>query len=172
MRLKKLGMILLLSIVVVIGQSIFAYAQEQVDEVIEIYTFDESSRISVGLDTTFLIGAMTKNGFGYPKRMLGMSPYLGIDWRKFNLPSASTVRHKAERILESNPNLSTQELLEKVKEEIDLRTFCYFQIGTEVLIIPKVGVGAMVSLTDEYNVFLDFGINFPLLINFGIIVSF
>lgn len=124
------------------------------------------------MDATFLVGAMTKNGFGYPKKMFGISPFLGLDWRKFNLPSVSIVRYKAERLLESNPNLSTQELLEKVKEEMNLRIFRYFQIGTEVLIIPKVGIGWLFSLTNEYNVFLDFGINFPFLINFGIIVSF
>lgn len=170
--MKKLGIILLLSAVIMIGQSIFAYAQEQVDEVIEIYTVEESSHISAGFDMTFLIGKMTKNGFGYPKKMFGVSPSLGIDWRKFNLPSTRIVRYKAEKLLESNPNLSTQELLEKVKEEMHLRMFSYFQIGTEVLIIPKVGIGWMLSFTDEYNVFLDFGINFPWLISFGIIVSF
>lgn len=172
MRLKKLGIILLLSAVIMIGQSIFAYAQEQIDEVIEIYTLDESSHISAGFDMTFLLGAMTKNGFGYPKKMFGVSPFLGIDWRKFSLPSARIVRYKAERLLESNPNLSTQELLEKVKEEMDLRIFRYFQIGTEILIMPKIGIGWMFSLTDEHNVFFDFGINFPFLINLGIIVSF
>lgn len=170
--MKKLGIILLLSATIMIGQSIFAYAQEQVDEVIEIYTLDESSHISAGFDMTFLIGAMTKNGFGYPKKMFGVSPFLGIDWRTFSLPSVRVVRYKAEKLLESNPNLSTQELLEKVKEEIDLRIFRYFQIGTEVLIIPKIGIGWMFSLTDEHNVFFDVGINFPFLINFGIIVSF
>lgn len=172
MRLKKVGIILLLSAVIIIGQSIFAYAQEQIDEVIEIYIFDESSHISAGFDMTFLVGVMTKNGFGYPKKTFAVSPFLGIDWRTFSLPSARDVRYKAERLLESNPNLSTQELLEKVKQEMDLRIFRYFQIGTEVLIIPKVGIGWMFSLTDEHTVFFDVGINFPFLINFGIIVSF
>lgn len=155
-----------------IGQPIYTHAQEQVDEVIEIYTLDESSRISVGLDITFILGVMTKNGFSYPKKMFGISPWLGIDWRKFSLPSTTIVRHKAEKILKSNPNLSTQELLEKIKEEIYLKIFRYFQIGTEALIIPKVGIGWMFSLTDEYNAFFDFGINFPLMINLGIIISF
>lgn len=172
MRLKNLGMILLLSIVIMVGQPIFAHAQEQVDEVIEIYIFDEISQFSVGIDMTFALGSMTKNGFGYPKRMFGISPFFGIDSRRFNLPSITIIRYKAEKILESNPNLSTQELLETIKEEMHLKTFRYFQIGTEALIIPKVGIGWMISFTDEYNAFFDFGINFPLMVNLGIIVSF
>lgn len=133
---------------------------------------ERTSHFGIGLDI-FLIGSITKNGFGFPVSMIALTPFLGIDVRNItNLPLIAQVRSVAESMLKANPNIDDVELLHKVKQRVHPGSFAYFQWGTEVLIIPKIGVGRLYPLSADNNLFFDFGFSFPWIIQLGFIAIF
>lgn len=145
--------------------------QTRINRVLVEYQ-DRHSHFTIGLDIFFL-GATTKNGFGFPVSMIGVTPFLGLDVRNItNLPSILQVHLAAEAVLKANPNIDDFGLMQQVKQRVNPGSFAYFQWGTELLIIPKVGVGRLYPLTADNSLFFDLGFSFPWLIQIGFIGAF
>lgn len=128
--------------------------------------------VGLGIDTTFVMGAVTKNGFGFPKLTIGLGS--GLDVRKFvNLPSLWSVQ-EAEKRLMLEPGLSPDELLTKVCEAVNPGQFSYVQFGTETVTKPKIGIGALIPFKKGYGnkTYFDIGVNYPTWVNIGVIILF
>jgi hypothetical protein len=131
------------------------------------------NNIVIGVSSAYGIGSMTRNSFNYPTNSWAVTPFLGVDIRRItNLPSEEEVCRVAEEIFKENPNVSQRVLREWVIREARPSSFKYFQYGTEFLLIPKIGMGSLYPLDDECNFLFDVGVQFPLLLNFGLIISF
>jgi hypothetical protein len=147
--------------------------QAAIDDLVGLYK-ERIGSFALGLDL-FLAGQMVRNGFGYPLSSLGLSATLGVVWRGYSIPPAKRVEAVAEEALAANATLSSDDLVEEVKKDLKKSSFFYFQLGTDVLIFPSVGVGLLFPLGDSG--FIDVGALYnPLLMLFlpylGVIIVF
>lgn len=180
MRKGKLGITIISILIIflsycsltVLSQTSQGSSADIVEEVLMEYR-SEQSGFAIGLDSTFLLGSMTKNGFDYPKNSFGISPFLGIDYRNYSgQPDVYEVETVANDIVKNNPSISKYNLKRRLKSRLDPSTLNYFQFGTEAFIIPKIGAGVIIPFDDEYNAMFDIGICFPWILSIGFMASF
>lgn len=151
-------------------------AASATDQILKQYQ-DKSSQFVIGLDATCLFASMDVNGFNFPTRMIGMSPSLGLDYRKFtNIPDKLEIEDICKAVLKDNPGVDkdSEKFLSLVYKKAHPGNFKYFQIGTEMLICPKIGVGMLIPFSRdmENNTYIDLGICFPWLVNVGFLIGF
>lgn len=161
-----------LCISLVFPSLVLAADQPPVANILDQYESTRNSAV-LGVDSTFFMGYMTRNGFGFPKLSIGIST--GLDIRRFtNLPSLWTVQDAERKLLSSKPELKGEALFEEVAEAVNPGHFNYIQFGTEDVLNPKIGVGTFVPFNKSYknNVYIDIGVSYPRLINLGILYSF
>ena len=154
--------------------SMSALAASATDNLIEKYN-EKDSQLIVALDATCLVSSMEVNGFNFPVKMLGMSPSIGLDYRKFtNIPDEDEILEICKQVLKSKPGISQEELLEAVYKKAHPGNFKYFQAGTELLFVPKIGAGILIPFDRDIknSGYIDLGICFPYIVNFGLLVSF
>lgn len=150
--------------------STVAQESQLVESIVATYIGGRSS-FAIGFDFTYLIGSMTRTGFGWPKSSFGITVYLGADYRAYGIPSVERVRAVARSIVTSRPNITYSALVKEVKRRLSPGILSYVQTGTELLIIPKFGFGFLIPIIG-YNLFVDLGLNFPSVLNIGIIAAF
>lgn len=157
--------------VFVMAGGVFAYIQ---DEMVFDYQKTESKFV-LAFDTTHLIGKMDVNGFNFPTAMFGVTGLLGLDLRYFtNIPDSNTIERITANVLYDHPFITRDALYEEVYQKSHPGVFKYMQYGTELLIIPKIGMGMLIPFSKDINNlgYIDVGLNFPCLLNVGIIVAF
>lgn len=120
------------------------------------------------------LGAVTKNGYGYPKNEVGFSNLAGISYTWIiGVPLEEEIEDAINEVKEryGEENIRSYELSNLVRTEINKNTLNYFTIGTIMLIIPfNLEYGWMWLSGD--NVRFRFGLGLPLLIAFGINFDF
>lgn len=147
-----------------------AQDSQLVESVVATYISGRTG-FGVGLDLTYLIGSMTRTVFGWPKSSFAITWLLGADYRTYSVPSVEQVRATARSIVGSRPSITYAGLVKEVKRRLNPGILSYIQTGTEILIIPKFGFGFLIPILG-YNFFIDIGLNFPSLLNMGIVVAF
>lgn len=125
--------------------------------------------------TTFIVGALFQNGFRFPTTLMGLSPFLGLDYRGFfNVPADTRVSEVAAYLAAEHPDWDLDQLRDAVRRAVHPGAFQYFEVGTEAWVVPKVGVGILWPLSHGPRnvIFVDTGVNLPLFLNLGVIVAF
>lgn len=132
-------------------------------------------QLAAGVDPTFVVGALFENGFRFPTTLMGLSPFMGFDYRGFfNVPADTKVSKVAAYLAAEHPAWDLDQLREAVRQAVHPGAFQYFEVGTEALVVPKVGVGILWPLSrgPRNAIFVDTGVNLPLGLNVGVIVAF
>lgn len=116
-------------------------------------------------------GMLNRNGFSYPTSIFSLTTFLGLNYRSFiNIPNPRKVKSIANKVLWEHPGIRYRSLLSMVKRIANPGVFIYYQFGTELLVIPKAGVGFLIPLWK--NGFIDLGLSFPLLVNASFFLAF
>ena len=118
------------------------------------------------------LGAVTKNGFGYPKNEFGFTNWAGFGYTWiFGIPSDEEIRNAIKTIkTEYGEDIKAYELPKLVRQEIRKGVANYFTAGTVYLILPLNFEYGWMWYSD--NVRFRCGLGLPILIAFGINCDF
>jgi hypothetical protein len=173
--MKKI-FVLIFAVILFLGNGV--YGAISLDEKVDrMLVGDPHFTFGLGCAGNPLLGAVWKDGFGYPKEEVGLSTWVGVSYTGIlGTPTEEEIRDAVKAIkLEYGEDpkvyeLPGYELPKLVRQKINKGMANYFTIGTVALIVPLNFEFGWMWYSDNVRFRLGFGL--PSLIAIGINYDF
>jgi len=150
------------------------YAVQDIDKEFKLLKMDSTHfTFGLGMAGNPFLGAVNKDGFGYPKNELGLSNWLGFSYTWIHgVPSEEEIDDAFKQVKAEygKDNIRSYEIPRLVKSKINKNVFNYFTAGTVFLLYPLNFEVGWMWVSD--NVRFRFGLGLPVLLAFGINFDF
>ena len=150
------------------------YAVQDIDKEFALLKTNQTHfTFGLGMAGNPFLGAVNKDGFGYPKNELGLSNWLGFSYTWiYGAPSEEEINDAFKQIKAEygKDNIRPYEIPRLIKSKINKGVFNYFTAGTVYLLFPLNFEGGWMWVSD--NVRFRLGLGLPVLLAFGINFDF